>query len=353
MSESNVAQDQIKAYVDRILRMKDEADAIASDIREIYAEAKGNGFDKTQLGNLVTYLRKKDKDAEKLAEGEAVFDLYLEAYLGASGKVGTKRATHALAPEKPDALAALRADPAMSIVDASTIKKPESQSAPQAGSDLTEAPAYDQGQVATHQPETANEIPGSLPVPAAEVQGGVNWTGTESETSGDSVERHAPMQGASEATEAHNLGQAGSTPAPATKYAEPGVIVWETTPPEGVERGAISMAFGTMGQDATVIADDLEKAAAQPIVKKGKVILDGWARYMAVRNMTELDGSPVAYPVVQYAGSDVLTDIIKLNVEGRILTDEQKRKIAANLARLEPGRKDDIYRAFELWMEPV
>ena len=43
-NSESVAQDQIKAFVERILRMREEAKAINDDIREIYAEAKGNGF---------------------------------------------------------------------------------------------------------------------------------------------------------------------------------------------------------------------------------------------------------------------------------------------------------------------
>ena len=94
MSADSVAQDQIKAFVDRIIRLKEEAKAINADIREIYAEAKGNGFDKTVLGKVVNYVEKRATKADELAEGEALFDLYLTAYDSASGKIGTARATH-------------------------------------------------------------------------------------------------------------------------------------------------------------------------------------------------------------------------------------------------------------------
>lgn len=299
--------------------------------------------------------------------------------------------------EQPDSLAALRSNPALSIVDVSNLKNKGSnaqtipaaaeaqrstpvdhvgssgeapiQSAPQAGSDLTEAPAYDQGQVATYsEPQS--------PQPAAQMLKSDTAVTAQRATSPDRVEGiedGQPVQVADKSVEAkasatpaensepareggsqspdvmgRDMGAAAPSSGEAQrKYAEPGVIVWETTPPEGVERGAISMAFGTMGQDPTVIVDDLEKADAAPIVKKGKVILDGWARYVKARELG------VEYPVVQYAGTDILTDIIKLNVEGRILSEDQKRKIAASLARQEPSRKDDIYRAFELWMEPA
>lgn len=99
MSDS-VAQDQIKAFVDRIMRLREEERAIKADIREIYAEAKGNGFDKTILGKLVNYVEKRSTKGAELAEHEAIFDLYLTAYDSASGKVGTRNAhAHTHDPE--------------------------------------------------------------------------------------------------------------------------------------------------------------------------------------------------------------------------------------------------------------
>ncbi len=92
------ADAQLASYVDRVLRLKEEADNIAGDVREVYAEAKASGYDKTQLGNLVTYLRKRAKD-DDIAEKEAIFETYLTAYMRAKGEIGTRVATHAHAPE--------------------------------------------------------------------------------------------------------------------------------------------------------------------------------------------------------------------------------------------------------------
>lgn len=89
-----VADDMLVAFVDRILRMRDEEDAIKADVREIYAEAKANGFDKTQLGKVVARLRQVAKNASKLDEQEAIFDLYLTAYFRAKRQTGTAVATH-------------------------------------------------------------------------------------------------------------------------------------------------------------------------------------------------------------------------------------------------------------------
>ena len=88
---NSVAEDQIRAFVERIMRLREEAKAINGDIREVYAEAKGNGFDKTILGKLVSYVEKRATGAADLQEAEALFDLYLSAYDGA---VGTRVATH-------------------------------------------------------------------------------------------------------------------------------------------------------------------------------------------------------------------------------------------------------------------
>lgn len=94
VSTDDVAQDQIRAFVDRILRMKEEAKSVKDDIREIYAEAKGNGFDKTVLGKLVNYVEKRGKDSNAVAEADALFDIYLEAYDGSPSR------THAHAREE-------------------------------------------------------------------------------------------------------------------------------------------------------------------------------------------------------------------------------------------------------------
>ena len=76
ISSDSVAQDQLKAFVERIERMEEEKKAIADDIREIYAEAKGKGFDIKVLRQVVK-IRKQDH-SERM-EQEAILDLYLAA----------------------------------------------------------------------------------------------------------------------------------------------------------------------------------------------------------------------------------------------------------------------------------
>ncbi len=70
------AKDHLKAFVERIERLEEEKKALSDDIRDVYAEAKGNGFDVKALRQVVR-LRKQDKDER--AEQEAILDTYLQA----------------------------------------------------------------------------------------------------------------------------------------------------------------------------------------------------------------------------------------------------------------------------------
>jgi uncharacterized protein (UPF0335 family) len=70
------ASKQLKSFVERIERLEEEKKGIADDIRDVFAEAKGQGFD-TKVMRQVIRLRKKDV-AERQEE-EALLDLYLHA----------------------------------------------------------------------------------------------------------------------------------------------------------------------------------------------------------------------------------------------------------------------------------
>lgn len=76
------AKDQLRAFVSRIERLEEEKAALASDLREVYAEAKGTGFDVKALRKVVA-ARKLDEN--KRREEEHVFDTYLHAFGMAEG----------------------------------------------------------------------------------------------------------------------------------------------------------------------------------------------------------------------------------------------------------------------------
>lgn len=86
--EDSVAQDQLRAFIERIERMEEEKAAIAADIKEIYAEAKGNGFD-TKILRKIVGIRKQD--ANERAEQEALLELYMSALGMIEGGSGDER----------------------------------------------------------------------------------------------------------------------------------------------------------------------------------------------------------------------------------------------------------------------
>jgi len=71
-----VAADQLRSFIERIERLEEEKKALGDDIRDVYAEAKGTGFD-TKVIRQVVRLRKKDSNERQ--EEEALLDLYMHA----------------------------------------------------------------------------------------------------------------------------------------------------------------------------------------------------------------------------------------------------------------------------------
>lgn len=68
--------DQLKSLVERIENLEEEKKTIADDIKEVYAEAKGNGYDTKVIRKIVA---RRKRDADEVKEEEAIFDLYLSS----------------------------------------------------------------------------------------------------------------------------------------------------------------------------------------------------------------------------------------------------------------------------------
>ena len=73
---SGIARDQLLAFVQRIERLEEEKAALLTDIREVYAEAKGTGFDVKALRRVI---RDRSIDRAALQEEESILDLYRAA----------------------------------------------------------------------------------------------------------------------------------------------------------------------------------------------------------------------------------------------------------------------------------
>ena len=76
-----IAAKRLRAFIERIERLEEEKAALAADIREVYAEAKADGFDAKTMRQVV---RLRKLDSTDRAEQEALLDLY-KAALGLAG----------------------------------------------------------------------------------------------------------------------------------------------------------------------------------------------------------------------------------------------------------------------------
>ena len=76
MAEGTVAADQLRLFIERIERLEEEKKGIADDIRDVYSEAKSQGYDAKIMRQIVR-LRKMTNDDR--AEMEAILDTYKSA----------------------------------------------------------------------------------------------------------------------------------------------------------------------------------------------------------------------------------------------------------------------------------
>jgi uncharacterized protein (UPF0335 family) len=95
IGHNSVAGDQLKSIVERIERLEEEKRALAGDIKDMYTEAKGNGFDAKIIRKIVAMRRKDVADRE---EEEALLAVYMNALgmlahtpLGQAAVAGLKR----------------------------------------------------------------------------------------------------------------------------------------------------------------------------------------------------------------------------------------------------------------------
>ncbi len=73
---TSVAADQLKSIVERIERLEEEKETISGDIKDVFAEAKANGYDVKALRQIIR-IRKQDRTERE--EMEAVVELYMQA----------------------------------------------------------------------------------------------------------------------------------------------------------------------------------------------------------------------------------------------------------------------------------
>ena len=76
MSEGNVAAEQLRLFIERIERLEEEKKGIADDVKDVYAEAKANGYD-TKTMRAIVRLRRMENHARQ--EADALLETYRNA----------------------------------------------------------------------------------------------------------------------------------------------------------------------------------------------------------------------------------------------------------------------------------
>lgn len=76
IADSGVAAEELKQFVERVERLEEEKKAIADDIKDVFAEMKGRGFD-TKAVRQILRIRKQDRSERQ--EQEAILELYMNA----------------------------------------------------------------------------------------------------------------------------------------------------------------------------------------------------------------------------------------------------------------------------------
>jgi uncharacterized protein (UPF0335 family) len=76
VSSTRFAKDQLKSIIERIERLEEEKKTMSDDIRDVYAEAKGNGFDVKALRTIV---KMRKQDPNERAEAETILETYMQA----------------------------------------------------------------------------------------------------------------------------------------------------------------------------------------------------------------------------------------------------------------------------------
>lgn len=101
VTRATKAAAEVRSIIERVLDLKRQQDELGEDIREIYLEARQRGWNKTSLGQAVSVIRKRGKDADAFDAAANDTALYLQAYYG-TGTLLAPHAHEALPPHNPE-----------------------------------------------------------------------------------------------------------------------------------------------------------------------------------------------------------------------------------------------------------
>lgn len=356
------ADAKLKAYIDRILRCREAEDEAKKDTKDVYAELAGEGYEKAIVGQVVTFLRKREKDGDKLSEQSAKFDLYLEAYERPSHAHTRVRAAAAEFQAKAsgdngateqdiedtadsvtgDASRSSRGDDPPATISLETATRPgqDVQSPSQralAGENLD----VTAGETATHSEKATVATQGEATAPTSDER----ETDLDEAVEGDRAAANAggdDVDGGAERAEQEptsKTGEGAASALPAVGY------FIEDVPPSGMKRLPYAGCFPelTKAEYEKLEMDIADNGVDVSIIRQGDVIIDGWHRFIIARKYG------LNYPIHQIElERDVLLDVIERQRASRNFTPAQEKKIAADLAKEFPHRADEIMAAFGL-----
>lgn len=357
MSADSVAQDQLRAFVERVERLDEELKAINEDKREIYAEAKGNGFDVPALKQV---LKLRRMDHNERMERDAIVDLYMSA-LG--------MATYPTEFEEDAALARAGARAPARTRGGVTEPRTAAMAQPQGQLDQSVAPVTAEGQadgIAAPHIIPAGTPPQSTPAGERSGEGhpvapldnsaaqtaslspnganGANAGGENVIASDDPRTDIEPENTLNSRADAAGFGSAVEIGA-----RSPGDTWLERCPLAPVRWHEFSRCFPELwGPGRAELSDDIRaNGVTHPIVKIGDEVLDGRARYTIARELG------MEYPVTEYAGADPLADVIRWNLASRQLSTNERKAIATKLMKLPnvAHRASEIAQLFGLETE--
>lgn len=159
------ASDSAKSRMERILRLHEQIDALKLDIRQVYAEEKADGGDKTAMGAAVSYIRKRDKEGSDLADREAMADVYVADYDAPRTHTHAREASYSEAKGREPVQEMHEFDPETGEIT----NEPEA-AAEVAGDYLREPVAAEQGQIIREgdAPRETDRLGGDASCPDAE-----------------------------------------------------------------------------------------------------------------------------------------------------------------------------------------
>lgn len=334
------ADAKLKAYIDRILRCREAEDLAKDDTKAVYAELAGDGYEKSVVGQVVTFLRKREKDGDKLSEQSAKFDLYLEAYERPSHAHTRVRAAEATTNTEllggfPVAAAEFNAE------ETGVLASTRQGMSVERGMDQCVTDRRDDHLIHQSDDDAFAEVKGRARLANAdgvEPSSSVHPSDQPSKDQSNEVAISSALR-AGLADPTSNTGEGAASALPAKSG-----VTMEDVPPMPMKRPAFAHCFPELSNAAyeRLGTDIAFKGIHDPIIRWGDMIVDGWARYNIARELG------ISYPVQEYNGHDVLLDVIEWQRAARNFTPAQERKIAADLAKELPHRADDIMSAFGL-----